>query len=105
MRAGLLRDEITVEKLTTMKDSYGSIEESWEAKLSTRAEVKYNSGNRAALNNEIIHTSNITFIVRYYHPIDESDRILYKGKRYRILSISRELYKQTISIITELINE
>lgn len=105
MRAGLLREEITVEKLTSTKDSYGSMTELWETKLSTRAEVKYNAGNRAALNNEIIHTSNVTFTVRYYHSVDEADRILYKGKRYRILSVSRELYKQAISILTELINE
>ena len=40
-----------------------------------------------------------------YHRVNEQMRILWNGKKYRILSISPELYKQSITIITELVNE
>nr|WP_320037822.1 phage head closure protein [uncultured Bacteroides sp.] len=74
-------------------------------KFTTRAQVTTNSGNRQNQNNEIIHTYNVTFIVRLYHDIEESDRVIYNGKKYRIISINKELYKQSINIIGELINE
>jgi len=74
-------------------------------KFTTRAQVTTNSGNRLNQNNEIIHTYNVTFIVRLYHDIEESDRVIYKGKKYRIISINKELYKQSTNIIGELINE
>ena len=32
-------------------------------------------------------------------------RIIWNGKRYRILSINKEIYKQSTTIITELIND
>ncbi|MDV3120789.1 phage head closure protein [Segatella copri] len=45
------------------------------------------------------------FTIRYYHNIDEKDRILWKGKLYRILSVEPDRDKQSIIIRTELIND
>lgn len=105
MRAGLLREKILVQKLSVTKDSFGANTTAWIDKFFTRAQVAYNSGNRLNQNNEIINTYNVTFTIRIYNNINEADRVIYNNKKYRILSISRELYKQTITIIGELINE
>lgn len=100
-----MRDSITIQKLTTTKDSFGANTPLWVEKFTTRAQVTTNSGNRLNQNYEIIHTYNLTFTIRLYHDVEESDRILYNGKKYRIISINKELYKQAITIIGELINE
>ncbi len=64
-----------------------------------------NSGNRINQNSEIINTYNVSFLIRLYHNVDESDRIIYDNKKYRIISIYKDLAKQSKTIIGELINE
>lgn len=105
MQAGLLRNPITIQEPVTLKDTYGANTTEWKDVISTRAQVTYNNGNRQNLNNEIVHTYTITFTIRLYHRINEQMRILWDGKKYRVLSINKELYKQSVTIITELINE
>lgn len=105
MRAGLLKDTITFQQPVSVKDIYGADSIRWDNVITTRAQVSYNSGQRQNQNNEIVHSYTITFTIRYYHNINERMIIVWKGNKYRILSINRELYKQSITIITELINE
>ena len=87
------------------QDVYGANGIDWKDAISTRAQVTYNSGNRQNQNNEIIHCYTVTFTIRLYHKVNEQMRIIWNGNKYRILSINRELYKQSITIVTELINE
>ena len=97
MRAGLLNYPITIQEPVTVKDVYGANGINWK--------VTYNTGNRQNQNNEIIHCYTVTFTIRLYHKVNEQMRIIWNGNKYRILSINRELYKQSITIVTELINE
>ena len=105
MRAGLLNNPITIQEPITLKDVYGANGIDWKDAINTRAQVAYNSGNRQNQNNEIIHCYTVTFTIRLYHKVNEQMRIIWNGNKYRILSINRELYKQSITIVTELINE
>lgn len=105
VRAGLLRETITILKLVSTKDSFGANSTEWTDKFTTRAQVTINSGNRENQNNEIVYTRNVTFSIRFYHAVTESDRVLYDGKKYRIISIDKERSKQSIHIIGEVINE
>lgn len=105
MLAGLLRNPITIQEPVTIKDSYGANTIEWRDVISTRAQVTYNNGDRQSLNNEIVHTYTITFTIRMYHRINEQMRILWDNKKYRILSINKELYKQSVTIIAEVVNE
>lgn len=105
MRAGLLTEEITIQTPVSIKDIYGADSIRWDNIINTRAQVSYNSGQRQNQNNEIVHSYTITFTIRYYHNVNERMIIIWKGNKYRILSINRELYKQSITITTELINE
>lgn len=105
MRAGLLQNPITIQEAISIKDGFGANSIEWKDVVSTRAQVTYNNGNRQNQNNEIVHSYTVTFTIRLYHRINEGMRIIWNGNKYRILSINRELYKQSITIVTELINE
>ena len=78
----------------------------WETFIDrTRAKVTYSSGNRANENNEIVFAYEVIFTVRIYHQITERMRIIWEGRKYRILSIEENKELQQLTIKTELINE
>lgn len=106
MIAGALKEVISVEQPKIVKDDFGANKLIWETAIaSTRAKVTYTSGNRANENNEIVFAYNVIFTVRIYHQISENMRIIWKSKKYRILSLESDLSKQQLTINTELINE
>lgn len=106
MRAGRLTEVISVEKPTQWQNEYGATSIEWETFIGrTRAEVTYSNGNRRNENNEIIFAYEVIFTVRIYHQIDERMRIIWKNKKYRILSIEENKELQSLTIKTELINE
>lgn len=105
MRAGDLKYVITIQQPITVQNEYGANGIDWKDVISTRAKADYNSGNRQNENNEIVHNQTITFTIRYYHNIKDDMRIIWNGNKYRILSINKEIYKQSATIITELIND
>lgn len=106
MRAGLLTEVVTVEQPIIVTDDYGANSIQWKPMIiNTRAKVSYSSGNRANENNEIVFAYEVLFTMRIYHQIDERMRIIWKNRKYRILSIERNREQQHLIIKTELINE
>lgn len=105
MESGRLNEIITVERPTIYQDGYGGNDVVWNEVIKTRADVQFTSGNRATENNEIVFNYNKIFTVRYYHKIDEKDRVIWNGKKYRILNLNYDRDKQYLQITTELINE
>ena len=106
MKAGLLNEVIRIEKPVTNRDEYGADSKIWETQVAkTKASVTFNSGNRVNENNEIIYAYQVTFTIRIYHQINEEMRIIWKNKKYRILSLEENKQRQNITIRTELINE
>ena len=108
MQAGTLNELIKVEQpVVSRNDEYSSkslIE--WKTFIEqTRANVTYTSGNRVNENNEIIFAYEVVFRVRIYHQIDERMRIIWKNKKYRILSIEPNKKLQMLTIKAELIND
>ena len=77
----------------------------WSKLIDTRAFVNYTSGNRMTANNEVVWSHQVNFTIRVYHQVNEKMRIIWKGKKYRILSIEEDKDKQKLTIRTELINE
>jgi len=41
-------------------------------------------------NNEVIWSYQVNFTIRVYHQVNEKMRIIWKGKKYRILSIEED---------------
>lgn len=105
MRAGTLTERITIENIITSKNNFGATEKVWQPYINTRCNIRLNNGNRQIENKEIINTYSITFTIRYYYNINERMRIVWNGKKYRILSIFPDKHKQSIDIVGELINE
>lgn len=106
MRAGLLKEVISVEKAITVTDDYGASKDCWVKAIdSTRAKVSYSNGNRTNENSEIFFAYEVVFTVRIYHQINEKMRIVWKNRKYRILSIEENKEQQQLIIKTELINE
>ena len=107
MIAGKLSKIITIEKLNIIKNNFGEVEaEEWIDKLpNIRSQVTYQNGNRVDENNELFFAYQITFTVRIYHDIEELDRVVYKNKKYRILSIEDNEELQLKNLRCELINE
>lgn len=105
MKAGLLKERITVLESKNNTSEFGESKTSWFSKYSTRAFVKTTSQDRSTENNEIFFSTTVEFKIRFYHEINEWNRIQWNGKQYRILSIMPNKDAQEINIITELINE
>lgn len=106
MQAGKLRYPIEIQKpVIDRTDSGANKKPTWETVIITKANVTYHSGNRINENQEVIYDYEVDFTIRFYHEVDEYMRIFWKGRQYRILSIEKNLYKQSQLIRTEEVNE
>jgi len=105
MQAGLLKECITIEQPIISQNVYGANELEWSTFIDTRASVNYTSGNRMTANNEVVWSHQVNFTVRVYHDVNENMRIIWQGRKYRILAIEPDKDKQRQTIRTELINE
>lgn len=106
MQSGILNEIIEIQRLKQSNNEFGEVEtEEYNTVIRTRASVKYNNLNRVEDNSEIFFAQDVTFIVRIYNDVRNLDRIVWKGKKYRILSIEESRQFQQKTIHTELINE
>lgn len=106
MIAGRLNEIIAIEELKIIKNEYGEEQtDNYVYKFKTRTEVNYNGGNRQIDNNELFFSNDVTFTIRYYHNINELDRIKWNKNYYRILAIERNRQLQLINLKCNLINE
>ena len=102
MRAGILTETILLQESVPIKNEFGATSMEWVDYLQTRANIKFNSGNRVNQNNEIFTSYTLTFTIRYYHKAVSYTHLTLK---YRILAINSNRTKQSTEIIGELINE
>lgn len=87
MRAGTLRDYVTIQSLTTSQDTYGGVTEAWEDFASVWAEVHYLSGNelwRAQQTNAEVRGR---VRIRYRSDIKPTMRVKYGSVYLDILAI------------------
>lgn len=105
MRAGDLNERVTFQKKTTEKSDFGGYSVTWVDDFSTNATVTFRNGQRLLDSKEIFNQYIFAFYIRIFHKVDESMRIIYDGKKYKILSIYKNKAIQAIEIIGELINE
>lgn len=105
MYAGKLNEVITVEQPCKHENELGEVVENhYIKKFSTKAQVFYKSGVRQE--DFSIHTDySVQFIIRIYHNIKETDRVIYRNKTYRIESIEYSREYQLIKLNCSLIND
>lgn len=105
MQAGLLKDIITFLENEPTRDTYGGLSDQWVEAFKKRAYVRFNSGSRKEVNNEVINTEVLTFMIRYTKEVQEKMRIVYEGRKYKINMINRDRIQQATIIQAESINE
>lgn len=106
MNSALLRDPIKIYALTTEMTDYGEVKEFHNVlKYETRAFVKFNKETVTTQEGEVYYTTDRTFIVRSYVPVEERDEIEFDDKRYKIISINKNRYYNNIEIYTTEVNQ
>lgn len=71
----------------------------------TKAERMKNKENYGINADELFHTNELTFRLRYRKEIKETDIVVYDGDRYRITSINKYLEDNQLIIMIQKINE
>lgn len=105
LRAGLLNESIDILRATITKNAFGEDVETWTTNYTTRARVIQQSSSKQDENQETVVRFVREFQVRHYVPVDEFDIILWREKRYRIISLNNDRANMYITIEGELINE
>ena len=105
MKAGLLKEKISILKPSVTTSYTGAQKITYEEFYSTRAHVMNNSGAREEASGEVFYSNSKTFIVRSYVPVNEHMIIEYNSHRWRILAIDPNKWFGNLEIHTEKINE
>lgn len=106
MKAGNLNEIITIEEPLLKINEFGEMmDNKFKKKFTTRAEVKYIGGNKIIENSEIVADYSIQFIIRIYHKVTETDRVIFRNKAYNIDSIEYSRQYQLIKLNCSMANE
>ncbi len=93
-----------------VRNEYNEETTEWKTEIpSLRAGVQYTAESRRIESgiNEVVFPASVVFKIRihYKHRIQENDRIVWQGVKYRILSIEPNREYQQITIRVEKLNE
>jgi SPP1 family predicted phage head-tail adaptor len=88
---------------TQSKSGFKTMEE--QLYLTIRAQRLKNREHYEVDADELFHTSELTFRLRWRKEMDETDIVEYDGKRYRINSIDKYPKDNEVTIIISKINE
>lgn len=105
MDSGALTNIIEVYSPQLEKNEFGEQRTEYVKQYSTRSKVIQKGGNRSNENQEIVYNYIKVFEIRYYHKVNEFDRIKFEDHFYRILNIDKNRELQKITIECEKINE
>lgn len=105
IQSGLLRETLYFyERVETQSNSgYKSTEDAF--KLKARAQRLKNKEKYLTDAEELFHTSELTFKLRYRKEIKDTDIVEYDGERYRITSTDKYIDANQLTIILSKINE
>lgn len=103
--SGLLTETLHFyEKVETQSESgYKSVKE--VLKFKVRAQRTKNKEKYLENAEELFHTSELTFKLRYRREIKDTDIVVYEGERYRITSLDKYKEENQLTIILAKINE
>ncbi|MDR1882996.1 MAG: phage head closure protein [Prevotella sp.] len=105
MRAGLLKDTITIQRKVEIETEYAGKKTEYQDCITTRAEVVHNSGTKRIEAGEIFTSYTVRFSIYIHHKITPDMVIIHDGIKYRILDVNPQKAQQRIIITGEIINE
>ena len=104
MRAGILKYSIKLIQSQSTRDSAGSTTETWVEYANVRAGLIYKGGEKSIVDFERFNSSKIDFTIRYDKNINEQMRVIYESKTYKIASIYKNPFDNSLTVNCELIN-
>lgn len=105
MKAGQLRDRITILQRETTQKPHGGEEYSWKDFMTVRAYVRFASGKLEETNMEYAHNQVNKVTIYYRSAIKREMRVRYNNEVYRINSINPDQTNNMMTLIIELVNE
>ena len=91
MRAGELRNPITIETNTPGRDAYGGVTNTWTTYLSAWARMENESGGEHLGSDSVQSTDQHLFTIRYQPGITNKMRVNFSGRIYDIVAINNTL--------------
>lgn len=91
MKAGQLRDWLTIERQTVTRDALGGAISTWATWTETWGELRPASGRERFLNFQTIPEATYKCRIRWIDGLTTADRIVCEGVTYDILYISNNL--------------
>lgn len=106
MRPGSLTEIIDIQRLIVETDDQGAEVSVWENLITgLRASVDYRSGNRELVNHEAHMGHALKFFTHYRPVIKRTDRLVYNGEIYTIISVDHtQRLKDLTTIYAEVFN-
>ena len=86
VRARFLRNKITIQKQQTIRDDTGGYSITWVDIAKVWANVNESRGVEFIENNQVKAESTAKITIRYRNDINETMRILYRGREYLIIA-------------------
>lgn len=105
MKAGLLREFITIYRYENIQSETGQITKQKKEIALLRAYRLKSNGQNKEVAKELFDTQSITFQIRYFSDIRDSDIISYKDIEYKITNIDENIWDRTLKIIVQKINK
>ena len=105
MRAGLLREVISITAPVVTRNDYGDEVTTYQPFATTRARVVFRYGSRGDINHEVQNPYTVEFLIRTHLDINPKMLITWRGNSYRIVTINYEQQRQQQTIVGEVVNE
>lgn len=103
--SGHLTETLTFYRVVETQSESG-YKQSEEVKMfDVRAERIKNKENYLVDADELFHSSELRFRIRYRREISETNIVVYEGQRYRITSLDKYMEENQLTIILSKINE
>lgn len=105
MKAGLLREFITIYRYENVQSPTGEItKEKKEIALLRAYRLKSNGSNKEVAK-ELFDSQSIVFQIRYFPDIQDSDILVYKDTEYKITFIDENIWDRSLKITVQKINK
>lgn len=105
MKAGLLREFITIYRYENVQSPTGEITKQKKEIALLRAYRLKSNGQNKEVAKELFDSQSITFQIRYFPDIQDSDILVYKDAEYKIVFIDENIWDRTLKITVQKINK
>jgi SPP1 family predicted phage head-tail adaptor len=98
MRAGELDRIIELQKVTTVQNSLGELEETWATYVMVPATKRPLKGQEKFMSAQTVGSAEVIFTVRYRGEIDDTYRLISEGDAYDITYIAERGRREGLDI-------